>query len=82
MHIRGYLAVFFIWSGIHTSVTGSVSSVMFTQTDLDMVTPLQTVHGQQVQSEQSSVSSFSLGRPHTLQSTSVRFSQLVFSQVQ
>jgi hypothetical protein len=31
------------WSGTHTSVTGSVSSVMFRQTDLEMVTTVQTV---------------------------------------
>ena len=35
--------VYTSWSGTHTSVTGSVSSVRFRQTDLEMVTPVQSV---------------------------------------
>ena len=80
------LLVSVTWSGTHTSVTGSVSSVRFRQTDLEMVTPVQTVQSpgsvRTVFSQFSSVSSVSSGRQHTLQSTSVRFSQVVFSQLQ
>jgi hypothetical protein len=51
-----------------------------------MVTPVQTVQSpgsvRSVFSQFSPVSSVSSGRQHALQSTSVRFSQLVFSQVQ
>lgn len=51
------------WSGTHTSVTGSVSSVKFRQTDLEMVTPVQSAQSpgsvRTVFSQFSSVSSVS-----------------------